>query len=260
MTKDLTQKYRISITHSTVEDLEALRYAFEGKMEHGEHQNCSDDVLVAALLGWHFRSFQAESWRFAKALAYEFSIRQQLLNDPSDSWVDEKLRRQRSFFRGSPSTPGNVLTLDGINQRTLRRIEARSHSVEMMVRALNNGSGKGISERLRRYSDQAIIDLGVWWTLANSGMGNTPELEPYPHWVKDEIRGRGQARAEYDAGTLGDSTAGFPEGGCSTVQQVLELPPLSRSDRAAFFRQRRILDKDQFWSDDRIRAAMGMGL
>lgn len=260
MTKDLTQKYRISITQSTVEDLEALRYAFEGKTVHGEHQNCSDDVLVAALLGWHFRRIEGESWMFAKALAYEFSIRQQLLTDPRDSWVNEKLRRQRSFFRGSPSTPGNVLTLYGIDLRTLRRIEARSRSVEMMVGALNDGSGKDISERLRRYSDQAIIDLGVWWTLANTGMANTDELEPYPHWVKDEIRGRGQARAEFDAGTLSDSTAGFPDEKCSTVKEVLELPPLSHSARAAFFRQRRILEKDQFWSDDRIRAAMGMGL
>lgn len=252
MTKDLTHKYRISITHTTVEDLEALRYAFEGKMEHGEHQSCSDDVLVAALLGWHFRAIQAESWRFAKALAYEFSIRQQLLNDPRDSWVDEKLRRQRSFFRGSPSTPGNVLTLDGVDLNTLRRIEARSRSVEMMVHVLNTGSDTEISERLRRYSDQAIDDLGVWWTLANSGTENNPELEPYPHWVKDEIRGRGQARADLETGELEVNNNVHPHSN--------DLPALTPTQRSSFFRQRRIIEKDQFWTDERIRVAMGMGL
>lgn len=43
-------------------------------------------------------------------------------------------------------------------------------------------------------------------------------------------------------------------------KEILELPALSASERSAFFRQRRILDKDQFWCDERIRTAMEMGL
>lgn len=277
MTKDLTHKYRISITKTTEEDLEALRYAFEGKMEHGEHQDCSDDVLVAALLGWHLRSFGQHSDDFAKALLQEFSIRQELLKEKGSSWVDERQRKARSFFRGSPSTKGNVLTIDGIDLHTIRRIEARAHAVKMMVGKLEEDMGQEAHVRLARYSDQAIIDLGIWWTLTNFSRNTSDESDSYPFWIKDEIMGRAQARADYEAGELETTTMGFPPEGCSTVyefpefhfpgdaetaadEEIVELPALSASQRSSFFRSRRIIDKDQFWSDDRIRAAMEMGL
>jgi hypothetical protein len=277
MTKEISQRYRISITHTTEKDLEALRYAFEGKMEHGEHLNCSDDVLVAALLGWHLRALDQHSDFFAKALLQEFSIRQELLKDSDSSWVEERHRKARSFFRGSPSTEGNVLTIDGIDMHTIRRIETRAHAVKNMVRKLNEGMGRDAYIRLARYSDQAIIDLGIWWTLTNYGLNSSNEIEEYPFWIKDEIVGRAQARADYEAEEFGNETVGFPAGGCTTVyelpefdfpgdadtasdEEILELPALSASERSAFFRQRRILDKDQFWSDERIRTAMEMGL
>ncbi|BAU99702.1 cation-transporting ATPase [Aurantimicrobium minutum] len=243
--KHKTQKYRISITTTTVEDLEKLRYAFEGNMAHGEHQDCSDDVLVAALLGWHFRQIQVGGHWFAKSLLHEFNIRQQLLLDPAKSWVDEELRRERDFFRGSPSTPGNILTLDGIDLYTLQRVEARVQAVKMMVNKLNEDHGHDAHRRLRYYSDQAIIDLGLWWTLTQTHFGEV-EVEDFPFWVKDEIVARAQARQDVEGGTL--------------VPDAMELPPLSPSERVTFFRSRRISNRDRFWTDDRIRAAMEMGL
>ena len=68
-------RYRIAITPTTEAALEALRYAFEGNMAHGEHQECSDDVLVAALLGWHLRKLGRQRDYWIKSLAYEFGMR-----------------------------------------------------------------------------------------------------------------------------------------------------------------------------------------
>lgn len=257
MNKDMTQKYRISITETTYDDLEKLRYAFEGKMAHGEHQNCSDDVLVAALLGWHLRSIGNHSDYFAKALALEFSYRHQMALDPKDSWLEDRERERRNHFRGQPSTAGNVLTLNGIDIQTVRRIEARAHAVARMIESLDPQNGQGAWDRLVRYSDQAIIDLGIWWTLTNYQLNGPEEIEEYPRWVKDEIMARGQARAEFEAGVPDLQPAK------STEAPALGgdvLPPLTPVQRSAFFRSRRITNQDRFWTDERIRLAMEMGL
>lgn len=255
MNKDMTQKYRISITETTYDDLEKLRYAFEGKMAHGEHQNCSDDVLVAALLGWHLRSIGQHSDYFAKALALEFSYRQQLALDPEDSWLEENERAKRNHFRGLPSTPGNVLTLDGIDYQTVRRVESRAHAVERMIETLDQKHGQDSWGRLTRYSDQAIIDLGIWWTLTNDQPQVPDVVEEYPRWVKDEIVGRGQARIDFNAGVVE-----FSPKPASMTKVEPKLPALSPLQRASFFRSRKILNNDQFWTDERIRSAMEMGL
>lgn len=255
MKENMTQKYRISITQDTYEELLKLRYAFEGKMAHGEHQSCSDDVLVAALLGWHLRSIGQHSDYFAKALALEYSYRQQLALDPKDSWLEENERAKRSHFRGSPSTPGNVLTLNGIDTQTVRRIEARAHAVKRILNVLSPENGQESWDLLSRYSDQAIIDLGIWWTLTNEQYLYPAEIEEYPRWIKDEIMARGQVRAEFEAGEgefAPEIKTEFP--------QKDQLPALTPQQRASFFRSRRITNKDRFWSDGRIRAAMEMGL
>lgn len=255
MNGNMTQRYRISITQDTYEELLKLRYAFEGKMAHGEHQNCSDDVLVAALLGWHLRSIGRHSDYFAKALALEFSYRQQLSLDPKDSWLEEHERAKRSHFRGLPSTPGNVLTLDGIDTHTVRRIEARAHAVKRMIAILSPGNGQESWELLSRYSDQAIIDLGIWWTLTSDYQLELDGVEEYPHWIKDEIVARGQARAECEAGEGEFATQTGP---VNTNEE--KLPALTPQQRANFFRSRRITDSYHFWTDERIRVAMEMGL
>lgn len=258
MNKDMTQKYRISITETTYDDLEKLRYAFEGKMAHGEHQNCSDDVLVAALLGWHLRSLGNHSDYFAKALALEYSYRHQLALDPKDSWLEDRERELRNHFRGQPSTAGNVLTLDGIDVHTVRRIESRAHAVARMIETLEFNNGQRAWDRLARYSDQAITDLGIWWTLTNAQPNGTDEVEEYPRWIKDEIMARGQAREEFEAGILVDETKANQK--ATPELPKAELPPLTPMQRAAFFRSRRITNQDRFWTDERIRLAMGMGL
>lgn len=250
MGNNIVNKYRIAISPTSKEDLEALRYAFEGRLTHGEHQDCPDDVLVATLLGWHFRKIGRHSSIFAKALAHEFSIRSHMMASGESSFY-EKERARRQTFRGTPCTPGNILTIDGIDNRTLARIEARAHSVERMIEKLSQDHSHDAPITLMRYSDQAIIDLGVWWTLTWL-QSDDYEVEPYPRWIKEEIRARGAVRAEYDEGgveaLIGDEPADP------------SLPALSPKDRRAFFIQRRINPQAGFWTDERIRRALGMGL
>lgn len=256
MNHNMAQKYRISITDTTMQELEKLRYAFEGRMAHGEHQNCSDDVLVAALLGWHLRQVGEHDDWFAKALAYEFSMRERLFRDPESKWIDEAEKAKRSHFRGSPSTEGNVLTLDGIDIHTVQRIETRAHAVKMMVRKLSENYGERAPQRLVTYSDQAIIDLGVWWNVTLPYGDHIPENDNYPFWVKDEIMARGEARRDYEAG-LGEPT----EDGTSIASDPsVGMPALTPGQRTAFFRSRRIVNTGNFWTDERIRAAMELGM
>jgi hypothetical protein len=101
------------------------------------------------------------------------------------------------------------------------------------------------------YSDQAMMDLNIWFFLSMSAQ---PEgvVEEYPTWIKDEIQARGQARAEYEAGTLVDDGEG--------TKASSDLPPVSPRERRAFLLRRRIHLDEKFWTDERIRAAMLMGL
>ncbi|MDH6536931.1 hypothetical protein [Aurantimicrobium minutum] len=249
-------KYRVAITATSEQDLFALQYAFAGQMAHREHQQCKDDVLVAALLGWHFRSIGGGPSTYIKSVIQEFYFR----SSPDLEWMDPDELRLRKNSRGIPSTPGNILTIDGIDNKTLSRIEARAHSVKRMLTRLEEiETGRGEDSRyqslnrtLAGYSDQAIMDLNIWFVL---NMTAQPDdvVEGYPTWIKDEIQARGQARAEYEAGTLVEDEGDESQG-------ANELPPLSPRERRAFLLRRRIHPGEKFWTDERIRAAMLMGL
>jgi hypothetical protein len=253
-------KYRVAITPTSEDDLYALEYAFEGKMAHGEHQECHDDVLVAALLGWHLRSIAPLNYTNIKSVIQEFYFR---VNGLNDEWMgpDDKALRKNS--RGLPSTPGNVLTIDGIDNKTLSRIEARAHAVKSMLIKLeeivhNPESGdrsQSLNKLIAGYSDQAIMALTVWFVLILN-LSSSHEVEEYPHWVKDEIQARGQAHAEDKAGVLVDEE----QDGSMRFRGEEELPPLSPRERRAFMLRRRIHPGEKFWTDERVRAAMLMGL
>ena len=248
-------KYRVAITPTSEQDLYALQYAFAGQMAHGEHQECKDDVLVAALLGWHLRNVGGGSSTLIKPIVQEFYYR----STPDLELMDPDELRLRKNSRGIPSTPGNILTIDGIDNKTLSRIEARAHSVKRMLARLEElATGRGEDSRyqslnrtLAGYSDQAIMDLNIWFVLNMSAQPDDV-VEEYPTWIKDEIQARGQARAEYEAGTLVD--------GEEETEASSDLPPLSPRERRAFLLRRRIHPGEKFWTDERIRAAMQMGL
>lgn len=248
-------KYRVAITPTSEQDLYALQYAFAGQMAHGEHQECKDDVLVAVLLGWHLRSIGGQHFSFIKSVVQEFYYR----STENLDWMEPEELRLRKNSRGVPSTPGNILTIDGIDNKTLSRIEARAHSVKRMLARLEvieTGRGEdsryqSLNRTLAGYSDQAIMDLNIWFVLNMSAQPDDV-VEEYPHWVKDEIQARGQARAENEAGTLVDDQ--------EDTEASSDLPSLSPRERRAFLLRRRIHPGEKFWTDERIRAAMQMGL
>lgn len=248
-------KYRVAITPTSEQDLYALQYAFAGQMAQGEHQECKDDVLVAALLGWHLRNIAGGTSTYIKSVIQEFYYR----SSPDLDWMAPEELSLRKNSRGVPSTPGNILTIDGIDNKTLSRIEARAHSVKRMLTRLDEiSTGLGteshyqsLNKTLAGYSDQAIMDLNIWFVLNMSAQPDDV-VEEYPHWIKDEIQARGQARAEYEAGTLVDDE--------DKTEASSDLPPLSPRERRAFLLRRRIHPGEKFWTDERIRAAMVMGL
>lgn len=279
MNKSTPSKYRVAITPTSEQDLLALRYAFDGDMAHGEHKECRDDVLVAALLGWHLRKIGRHYDPFMKSVVQEFYNR---ASDDAAKWMDPADLALRKLHRGSPSTPGNVLTLDGIDNKTLGRIEARAHAVSRMLgklkRIVRGPStrlpGESVDAILLHWSDQAIMDLCIWFVLSNSDRTGE-NVENFPAWVKDEIQARGEARDEYEAGLLGQDEAedhGMPLGGCTQPFIPIEatpeshkpneeiMPPLTPRERRAFLISRRIHPSSTFWTDDRIRAAMQMGM
>lgn len=242
-------RYRIAFSATSEQDLWALADAFRGNIEHGAHQEGSDDFLVAVVLGWHMRNLASGFPYFGKSIAWEFGLRQSIASSPHH---DTEAAARRLAARGTPSTPGNVLTIDGIDNKTYRRIETRIHALTAMIKKLEeisrNHSNEELEHLLTRYSDQAIIDLSVW-TILSSEFSPDAQMEPFPNEYKDEILARGQARAEYEAGTLNE---------VDVVDDT--LPALSPRDRRAFLIKRRIHPGSQFWTDARIRAALEMGL
>lgn len=256
MNKSTPHKYRVSITPTSEQDLYALRYAFESELAHGEHQECKDDVLVAALLGWHLRNIHGHYFSFIKSVEQEFYYRA----STDWTWMEPEEQRLRKYSRGTPSTPGHILTIDGIDNKTLSRIESRAHAVQRMLTKLDEiasgrppqGRYRSLNNTLAGYSDQAIMDLNIWFVLNMSAQPDE-EIEEYPSWIKDEIQARGQAREEFEAGILVDAEE--PEAEAPTA-----LPPLTARDRRAFLLSRRIRPGETFWTDERIRAALQMGL
>lgn len=258
-----TNFYRVSITPTCERDLFALRYAFDGEMAHGEHQECTDDVLIASLLGWYLRGIEYQWFGFFKTVAQEFYYR---VSRASGEQPPEEYMARRTVNRVTPSAPGHILTIDGIDNKTLGRIEARAHAVRRMLTKLDeiyrdrsgmNSFGR-LDKKLAGYSDQAIMDLNIWFVLVGIS-SPAHEREEFPRWVKDEIQARGQARAEYETGTLVDDELVL-EPRSRAASEIEVLPALSARERRAFMLKRRIHPGSQFWTDERIRSALGMGL
>lgn len=187
--------YRIAITADTQVALWALRPAFEGHLDVDDPTRLTDDHLVATLLGWHLRRKPGRigAWGLKDALN-EFEFR--AAEDLDADWPDAELRRATQM-RSTKSTPGYVLTIDGIDKRTPERIIARAQAVEsilkklevMEVRAAQRGEEESVALQFVQYSDQAIIDLCTYLFIQR---WESDKLEDFPTWALEEIVRRGE--------------------------------------------------------------------
>jgi hypothetical protein len=201
--------FGIAITPQTEAELFALHDEFQGHLSDGKigPSLVTDDQLVALLLGWHLRRrpslFGVPSLKnvideLILRAAQDFEADWPGAEDNAANWSDaaEAKIRQESRMRSIRSTPGYVLTIDGIDKRTPERIIARAQAVEKTVKTIESSEiraiGLGEEELVRllfvRHSDQEIIDLWMYFRIQHWA---SDELEEFPLWALDEIVRRG---------------------------------------------------------------------
>jgi hypothetical protein len=206
---DKNDFFGIGITPQTEAELFALHDEFQGRLSDGsiEPRLVTDDQLVALLLGWHLRRrpslFGVPSLKnvideLIFRAAEDFDADLPGAEDDAANWSDvaEAKTRRESRKRSIKSTPGYVLTIDGIDKRTPQRIIARAQAVEKTVKTIETSEmkaiGLGEEELVRllfvRHSDQEIIDLWMYFRIQH---WVSDELEEFPLWALDEVVRRG---------------------------------------------------------------------
>lgn len=184
----------IAITLNTEQDLNALGDAFLGKTSGVDPLHVSDDYLVAALLGWHMRSSQLKSSRTSGYVFTEFAFRRTLAADAT--FTDEhSMIRANSL--GTPSSTGNVLTINGISTGTNEEIINRIKVLEQRFKELeqkvleneDSESDYSIWKFVAGFSDQEIIDIGIW-AMLQSCIDELSNKEPCPADFEKELCSR----------------------------------------------------------------------
>lgn len=187
----------IAITVTTEQDLMALDKAFLGHVPSHSLQDLSDDYLVASLLGWHMQNAKMPETKASKYAYTEFALRRGLA--AGGDFTDEN-SDVRSLSRGVPSSPGHILTTNGINSQTLAEIENRIATLvrrysDLYELATNESNAEVHAKTWRLvagFSDQEIIDVGTWAMLAICDAASFAG-EPYPVHVESELLSRARA-------------------------------------------------------------------
>lgn len=189
----------IAVTPTTIAELKALRFAFDGNVMPDDEEDAYDDELVAVMLGWHFRQIAGSLTSWRKPIMMNLMWREAMAREPDE----HAAMRQRFAEKYRQRTnPQHLLTVSGIDATTLDTLAARgellakvlSRHDELLLKKPAPEARSAIRQYLRLAGDQQSIDLAIW-ALVRPDNPIGLELIEYPEHVEDEIRARAEARA-----------------------------------------------------------------
>lgn len=163
-------KRQIAIQPSTEQDMLLFEDAFLGRLKYVAPAKASDDFLYATLLGWHLRQISKYPEGISNFVFTEFAFRRA---NAAGGFHDDENSFPRFNAQGVRSTEGNTLTVEGINSESLFDIGLRAVRVQRMIEELEAHleiaeafrNYDAIWSRVANYTDQAIIDFGIWAML-----------------------------------------------------------------------------------------------
>lgn len=185
---------QIAVTLSSEQDVEKLSGAIRGEFQDQSPQTASDDFIIAVLMGWHFRELGRERARSAKYVFTEFAFRRAIAAGATQIDEYDAIRWPNL---GTPSSGGNILTVDGIGPNTYSQVKERVADVAQIIDTLETMDSalapEDDDEHIRKFvaglSGQNIFDYFVWAFL------DLPKAQSfdYPQSFFDEMRTRGQS-------------------------------------------------------------------
>lgn len=190
----------VAITLTTVEELMALEFAFEGNLMPGAEEDAHDDELIATILGYHLRQLPRAPEELRLIIWNEFSERQiMIIGDPAGLLSP----RPNYPIPTGVARPGYLLDSRGLDVDTLETLEVRVQMVASFADIAEVLFSSPIVEHehpviaalLQQYTDQQIIDLALWASFVHPRGEETPRLD-YPEHVVGEIRARVRALRE----------------------------------------------------------------
>lgn len=190
----------VAIGEATLDELFALKHAFEGDVYPDDEEYAYDDELIAMMLGYHLRRIERAPEKLARIVLQALHMRIKLLTrDPS---VVSRMNARRGIPEGV-AVPGRVLEANPLDADTLHVIAARAGmvadfagiAVDLMNSPAVVSKSAAIMSLLRHYTDQQIIDVVVWAAFAHPLNGQVLENE-YPEHIEDEIKARAAGTAK----------------------------------------------------------------
>lgn len=190
----------IAVTATTTAEIKALSFAFDGHLNPRDTHDAYDDELVAALLGWHFRRIAGSRTSWLRPITLNLLWREAMARQPDEH------REQRDKFAvkyHQRSNPDHLLTVNGIDERSLDTITERAELLEkvlsrhdeLLLTKPAEVARQTIRQYLRLAGDQQSIDLAIWVRVRPTVPVGIDLIE-YPQHVENEIAARAQARAE----------------------------------------------------------------
>lgn len=190
----------VAISESTLDELFALKHAFEGEIYPDDEEYAFNDELVAMMLGYHLRNIERAPEKLARIAMQVLIGRMQMLR--RDEAFARRLKQRRGIAEGV-ARPGFMLEANGLDTDTLDVLAARSGLVQefaaialaIMKSPAVVSTTNAIMAILRFYTDQQIIDIVAWSSFAHPLNGEVLTNE-YPEHIEDEIRARVRGEAK----------------------------------------------------------------
>lgn len=184
----------VAITESTLNELDAMRFAFMGELMPDQEQNAYADELIAMMLGYELRKVNRPTEKLARVIMRELMNRM-FMTTKSAEYAQFYGRRRN--ITGGIARPGFLLDSRGLDVDTLTTLAVRREFVESFAALVSHlddsyalrNTNRVLLSVFRDYTDQQIIDLVIWSAFAHPLNGEVIENE-YPWHIEDEIRRR----------------------------------------------------------------------
>lgn len=280
MTNATSRSEQISLVADFNERFAALLPFATHDVSEDEVDSGTDEQRIAYVMGWYLRAIQVPGVPSLLHSLVSAQVQQRVAMLGPEVNPDHAAAFASRSTKGGRMGAGQCLVPGELEEDTLFRMWSRIRNVHLWLEKAVELERIGKEYKLCRYvptaKDEILIDLLVYFAVhAPEGDGLAPELGPEPTGVHDmlvdfsrQLRADTVEWSDEDGEPLAPAEVrefnDFHPGEYEEYAHVRKLiigyiPPLN-SEPEMFRRRNGIPVDTDFWTDERIRAALALGM
>ena len=280
MSNSITKRDRISMVADFGPLFAELVPFARHDVDPDELDAATDEQRIAHIMGWYLRAMQVAGVPSLLEMLVVKEVKRRSEKLGPDVHPDEAAQFATRQNGGGPMSAGRCLIPGDLAEDTLFLMWSRLKSVhewlEKSVELDEIGKEYKLFQYVAMANDQAIIDLFLYFAVqAPEGDGLAPELRREPVGLHDMLvdfsrQLRAESREWFDEngdpidpdeiGDLNDYHPGEYEANAIVRKLVVGYIPPLNTEAEMYRRRNNIAVTDAFWTDERITAAVALGM